>query len=149
MTLVIVIAQIDISVGSLFAVTSVACGALVKDGMPVLLLPVAALLIGSLLGAVNGGLVSFVKAPSIVVTLATMIVWREALRWTTGGAWVEGLPEEFSMVRLGLQSGRLWWLRSRLSSSLRLLGRRGTSQPFVPSMLQVPIVRPLGWRAFQ
>jgi rhamnose transport system permease protein len=77
MTLVIVIAQIDISVGSLFAVTSVAYGVLVKQGLPLLLAPFAAVLIGALLGAVNGGLISFVRAPSIVVTLATMIVWRE------------------------------------------------------------------------
>lgn len=107
MTLVIVIAQIDISVGSLFAVTSVACGVLVKDGMPVLLLPVASLLIGSVLGAVNGGLISFVRAPSIVVTLATMIVWREALRWSTGGAWVEGLPDNFQWFGLSLQQGQI------------------------------------------
>ncbi len=107
MTLIIVIAQIDISVGSLFAVTSVACGVLVKDGMPVLLLPLASLLIGSLMGAVNGGLVSFVRAPSIVVTLATMIVWREALRWSTGGAWVEGLPANFQWFGLSLQQGQI------------------------------------------
>jgi len=88
MTLIIVIAQIDISVGSLFAVTSVAYGALVKEGVPLLLAPFAAVLIGAVLGAVNGGLISYVRAPSIVVTLATMIVWRESLRWSTGGAWV-------------------------------------------------------------
>jgi rhamnose transport system permease protein len=107
MTLIIVIAQIDISVGSLFAVTSVACGVLVKDGLPILLLPLAALLVGSLLGSINGGLVSFVKAPSIVVTLATMIIWREALRWSTGGAWVEDLPTNFQWFGLSLQQGQI------------------------------------------
>ena len=56
MTLVIVIGQIDISVGSLFAVTSVAYGVLVKAGLPLLLAPFAAILIGAVLGAINGGL---------------------------------------------------------------------------------------------
>jgi rhamnose transport system permease protein len=106
MTLVIVIAQIDISVGSLFAVTSVACGVLVKDGLPLILAPVAAISIGGLLGAVNGGLISFVRAPSIVVTLATMIVWRESLRWATGGAWVEDLPANFQWFGLGQEAGQ-------------------------------------------
>lgn len=106
MTLVIVIGQIDISVGSLFAVTSVACGVLVKAGLPMLFAPCAAILIGAALGSINGGLISFVRAPSIVVTLATMIVWRESLRWSTGGAWVEDLPANFQWFGLGQQAGQ-------------------------------------------
>src|SRR5581483_11161094 len=122
MTLVIVVAQIDISVGSMFAVVSVACGVLAKLGVPILLLPVLAILIGCVFGALNGALVSFVKAPSIVVTLATMVAWREALRWITGGAWVEGLPTHFQWFGLGQGNGQalivlaslfifglLWW----------------------------------------
>jgi rhamnose transport system permease protein len=129
MTLVIVIAQIDISVGSLFAVTGVAYGVLVKEGVPLLLAPFAAILIGALLGAVNGGLISFVRAPSIVVTLATMIVWRESLRWSTGGAWVEDLPLNFQWFGLGQQMGQamivvlalilfalFWWASENLSA---------------------------------
>jgi rhamnose transport system permease protein len=129
MTLVIVVAQIDISVGSLFAVTSILSGLLAKAGMPIWLLPVGALAIGSLLGAVNGTLISFVKAPSIVVTLATMVAWREALRWITGGAWVEGLSGNFQWFGLGQPMGQaiivasavllfaaLWWASQNLSA---------------------------------
>jgi rhamnose transport system permease protein len=129
MTLVIVVAQIDISVGSLFAVTSIVCGLLAKAGMPIWLLPVCALIVGSALGAVNGALISFVKAPSIVVTLATMVAWREALRWVTSGAWVEGLPDNFQWFGLGQTVGQavivtsavllfaaLWWASQNLSA---------------------------------
>ena len=129
MTLIIVIAQIDISVGSLFAVTSVVCGLLAKGGMPVFLLPLCAMVIGSALGAVNGALISFVKAPSIVVTLATMVAWREALRWITGGAWVEGLPANFQWFGLSQAVGQtlivaaalllflaLWWASQNLAA---------------------------------
>jgi rhamnose transport system permease protein len=101
MTLVIVIAQIDISVGSMFAVASVASGAFARLGVPVPLLPFGALAIGSALGAINGFLIAFVPAPSIVVTLATMAVWRQSLNWVTGGAWVEGLPANFQWFGLG------------------------------------------------
>src|SRR5262245_45030248 len=89
MTLVIVVAQIDISVGSMFAICGVTSGLLVRAGMPIWLLPFNGFLTGLILGSINGGLISFVKAPSIVVTLATMVAWREALNWVTGGAWVE------------------------------------------------------------
>lgn len=122
MTLVIVVAQIDISVGSLFAICGVLCGLMVRGGMPVWLLPLAGIAIGSALGSINGALVSFVNAPSIVVTLATMVAWREALNWGTGGAWVEGLPDRFQWFGLGQGSGEavlcgaaaavfavLWW----------------------------------------
>jgi rhamnose transport system permease protein len=129
MTLVIVVSQIDISVGSVFALASVALGLLAKAGVPVVLLPFAALVIGSALGAVNGALVSFVKAPSIVVTLATMVSLREALRWITGGAWVEGLPTNFQWFGWGQAGGEaiilgttavlfaaLWWGSRNLSA---------------------------------
>ena len=129
MTLIIVIGQIDISVGSLFAVTSVAFGVMVKAGLPVSVAPFAAILIGAALGSINGGLISFVRAPSIVVTLATMIVWREALRWSTGGAWVEDLPANFQWFGLGQQTGQavivslalllfalFWWASENLSA---------------------------------
>ena len=129
MTFVIVIGQIDISAGSLFAVASVAFGMLVKAGLPILVAGVAAILVGAVLGSVNGGLISFVRAPSIVVTLATMIVWREALRWSTGGAWVEDLPVTFQWFGLGQQAGQavivllalalfllLWWASENLAA---------------------------------
>jgi rhamnose transport system permease protein len=127
MTLVIVIAEIDISVGSIFGICAVICGTLAKLGMPMILLPITALAAGSLMGATNGALVSFVKAPSIVVTLATMVAGREALRWVTGGAWVEGLPANFQWFGLGQQVGQamiiavtllifaaLWWASQRV-----------------------------------
>jgi rhamnose transport system permease protein len=129
MTLVIIVSQIDISVGSLFACTSVALGLLAKAGVPIALLPLAALAIGSMLGAINGALISFVRAPSIVVTLATMVSLREALRWITGGAWVEGLPASFQWFGWGQGTGEaiilgttailfaaLWWGSQNLSA---------------------------------
>ena len=106
MTFVIIVAEIDISVGSLFGVTALACGALAKDGCPILLLPLATLLMGAALGAMNAGLVAFAGVPSIVVTLATMVIWREALRWVSGGAWIEGLPANFQWLGFGQSSGR-------------------------------------------
>jgi rhamnose transport system permease protein len=128
-TLVIIVAQIDISVGSIFAVTSVLCGMLAKGGMPMFLLPVAAVVIASGMGAINGAFVSFIRAPSIVVTLATMVVWRELLRWITGGAWVEGLPRDFQWFGLGQNIGQivivvvaavvfvaLWWASEHVSA---------------------------------
>src|SRR5262245_28113306 len=57
MTLVILVGEIDISVGSQFAVAGVTVAWLAKSGVPVLLLPLCALMIGAAMGAVNGLLI--------------------------------------------------------------------------------------------
>jgi rhamnose transport system permease protein len=59
--------------------------------------------LGALAGSVNGALVAYGRLPSIVVTLAMMIVLRDALRWITQGAWVQDLPPDFQWM--GLSQG--------------------------------------------
>ena len=95
MTLVILVGEIDISVGSQFAVCSVAAGMLAKAGMPIVIVPFLVLAIGAAMGAVNGFLVGTLGLPSIIVTLAMLVAWRDALRWATEGAWVQDLPDDF------------------------------------------------------
>lgn len=107
MALVILARQIDISIGSQFAVCGVAMGLLAKAGLPVPLAAGSAVLAGATLGAVNGALVAGLGLPSIVVTLATMVAWREGLRWATEGTWVRGLPESFQWLGLGQTAGRV------------------------------------------
>ncbi|CAN5653976.1 ribose ABC transporter permease [soil metagenome] len=98
MTLVILTGHIDISVGSVFAICAVASGLLAKAGVPMPLVALGACAIGGLLGALNGAFVAYLRIPSIVVTLATMVALRDALRWTTGGAWVQELPAGFQWL---------------------------------------------------
>ena len=100
MTVVILTGQIDISVGSLFAICSVSAGVLAKSGLPVPLMALAACFIGAGLGAVNGAFVAYVRIPAIVVTLASMIALRDALRWKTQGGWVQDLPTNFQWFGL-------------------------------------------------
>lgn len=107
MALVIVCRQIDISVGSQFAVCSVGAGLLAASGWPTALVTLASIGLGALLGAINGGLVAGLRLPSIVVTLATMVTWREALRWQREGAFVN-LPDGLQWFGLGQTTGQ--WL---------------------------------------
>jgi rhamnose transport system permease protein len=95
MVLVILTGQIDISVGSQFAICSVATGVFARMGLPTPLAGAAACVLGALMGALNGALVAWVRIPAIVVTLATMVALRDGLRWVTQGAWVENLPPGF------------------------------------------------------
>jgi rhamnose transport system permease protein len=111
MTMVILTRQIDISVGSQFAVCSVAAGLIAKmtakTGIPIIAVFVAVALIGCVFGAINGALVARLNIPSIVATLAVMVAVRDGLRWATEGAWVQGLPREFQWFGLGQSVGQV------------------------------------------
>lgn len=115
MTLVILIGQIDISVGSQFAVCSIAAGLFAKSGLPMPLVVIGIVAIGAVLGAVNGLLIGWMRLPAIIVTLAMLVILRDALRWTTEGAWVQDLPSNFQWLGLGQSAGEGFIL---LSSAL-------------------------------
>jgi rhamnose transport system permease protein len=107
MTLVILTGEIDISVGSQFAVCTYLAGTLAKAGLaPLLLLP-AVIIVGAAMGAVGGVFVARLKMPSIVVTLALMVAWRDGLRWITEGTWVQDLPNNFQWFGLGQTIGQV------------------------------------------
>lgn len=107
MTLIIVLAQIDVSVGSIFAIAAVAAGLAARSGWSLPAMMICAVLSGLALGLVNGALVAFMRIPSIVATLATMITLREMLRWFTGGAWIENLPASFQWFGQSQTTGEL------------------------------------------
>ena len=56
---------------------------------------------GAACGAINGALSAYVRIPSIVVTLATMVALRDGLRWGTQGAWIGNLPPSFQRFGFG------------------------------------------------
>jgi rhamnose transport system permease protein len=105
MALVMICRQIDISVGSQFAVCSVFGGMLAaRAPLPICIAASAGL--GALLGALNGWLVAGLRLPSIVVTLATMVVWREGLRLAQQGQFVN-LPAHFQWLGLAQRPGQI------------------------------------------
>ncbi len=106
MALVIISRQIDISVGSQFAMCSVCAGLLAASKLPLTLVLPASVALGAAMGAINGALVAGLRLPSIVVTLATMVTWREALRWQQQGAFVN-LPDDVQWF--GLSQGVGQW----------------------------------------
>ena len=106
MALVIICRQIDISVASQFALCSIFAGLATKAGMPMPVVALVAIASGGALGAFNGVLVAGLGLPSIVVTLATMVTWREALRWWREGEFVKDLPGRFQWFGFGQGIGQ-------------------------------------------
>ncbi|HXP61636.1 MAG TPA: ABC transporter permease, partial [Dongiaceae bacterium] len=132
MALVLISRQIDISVGSQFAVCSVCAGLLAAANWPLAVAAPAAVLLGAALGAFNGALVAGLRLPSIVVTLATMVAWREGLRWVRQGLWVD-LPEGLQWFGLRQSAGQwtLIGIALLLWAILALASRRLAAARFV------------------
>jgi ribose transport system permease protein len=68
-TMLIISGEIDISIGSVMALTSVVIGSLVGNGVNVWVAVVISLFLAAGIGAVNGALTVFLKINSLVVTL--------------------------------------------------------------------------------
>ena len=96
--LIMLTGEIDISVGSAFAVCSVVAGVAATSGASMASAAAAACAAGAAIGAINGALVAYGGIPSIVVTLAAMVALRDGLRWITQGAWIENLPARFQWL---------------------------------------------------
>jgi rhamnose transport system permease protein len=103
--LVIISRQIDISIGSQFSMCAIIAGVAAASGLPLGVAIAAALGAGALMGALNGVLVAYLGLPSIVVTLATLVTWQEALRlWQQGRLF--SLPPGVQWFGLGQSAGQ-------------------------------------------
>ena len=146
MTAVILARQIDISIGSQFAICGVVAGCSPAQAGRCRWSRPGRWLAGAALGAVNGALVAVLGLPAIVVTLATMVAWREALRWATEGVWVQDLPAGFQWFGLGQAAGRAASCRrSRcVVFAASRLGAGATSPPAARSTPPAPTPRRRG-----
>jgi simple sugar transport system permease protein len=85
-TLLMIGGHFDLSVGAVLGLTSYVATVLMRDAgvSPIVAAP-AAVLVGALLGAINGALVVRFRIHSFVVTLGTMLIWRGVVIALTGG----------------------------------------------------------------
>lgn len=77
---------VDLSVGSILGCSAFATGFLfaTNPGLPIVVVFVSGIVLGALLGALNGLLVTQAKVPAMVITLGTLYVFRGLLNWWAG-----------------------------------------------------------------
>ncbi|HVM23833.1 MAG TPA: ABC transporter permease [Candidatus Limnocylindrales bacterium] len=137
--IVVISGGIDLSIGSVMALTNVTAAVLLA-GSPELSVPIVllVLLLGLVIGAINGTLVVLSRVPDIVVTLAMLFVWAGAallVLGTPGGGSVPWLREITSgylgiplvpkaLIVLLVVVGAIWipLRRSRLGLSIYAIG---------------------------
>lgn len=102
MTFVIGMGEIDLSVGAILGISGLAAAIWIQSGVNIYLAVVAALLLGAVIGACNGLLVTVLHLPSFVATLGAMSVLRGIIMVITGGVPVYGLRyPEFQFIGQG------------------------------------------------
>ncbi len=98
-TLIILMGSIDLSPGSVLALSgAVTASCIMLLGLPVWLSVLIGLAIGGILGLINGIMVTKAKIPSFVATLAMLAAARGLTLIITGGRPISGLPDEFTRL---------------------------------------------------
>lgn len=101
MTFVILTGGIDLSVGSILALSSAITAGLMTGGMDTTLAVLIGLLAGAVMGAINGVIVAKGKVAPFIATLATMTIFRGLTLVYTQGKPITGLNEDFGMLGKG------------------------------------------------
>lgn len=102
MTLIIVSGGIDLSVGAVIALTGVVSALALGAGWPPLLALAAAVLVGGLVGLVNGGFITGLRVVPFIATLGMLGIARGVAKWLAGeqtvnapDSWINGLLVTF------------------------------------------------------
>jgi rhamnose transport system permease protein len=101
LTFIILIAGIDLSVASILGLSGVALGLLFAHGANVWLAVAGALAVGALAGLVNGLAIAVVRLPALIVTLATLGLFRGLAYGLIGEQAVFGFPDSFDFLGQG------------------------------------------------
>lgn len=102
MTFIIATAGIDLSVGAIVALCGILLGMLHEDfGLPLPLACVAAVMAGLAAGSFNGSVVAYLGIPPLVVTLATMTLFRGLATGLSQARPYRAFPPEFIQISQG------------------------------------------------
>lgn len=98
MTLVIITAGIDLSVGPVAAFSAVVCASMMVAGVPVAVALLGALAVGALYGVFNGVLIAYAGLQPFIVTLGGLSLCRALALIYTGGNPIFGIPAGFRSI---------------------------------------------------
>lgn len=98
MAFVIFTGEIDVSVGATLGFAAAVAGSMIRDGASWLTAFLIAILIGGLIGMMNGIGVAILNIPSIIMTLGVCGIVRGIVYVYTNGKWVENIPFEFKAL---------------------------------------------------
>jgi rhamnose transport system permease protein len=98
LTLIVVTGEIDLSVASILGLSGVLMAELFKHGWPIWPAMILAVVLGALLGVVNGFLVTRVGLPSLAVTIGTLTLYRGIAQGILPTDTIGGFPTNLASI---------------------------------------------------
>jgi D-xylose transport system permease protein len=120
MVLVIVTRNIDLSVGSILGFVGMIMGVMQAEWLPPqlgfghpaiwIIALGSGILVGMLIGAVQGAIIAYLEVPAFIVTLGGYLVWRGAAWWVASGRTIAPMNATFQLMGGGALGsiGELW-----------------------------------------
>jgi rhamnose transport system permease protein len=127
MTYIIITGGIDLSIGSIVGLSAIMLGYSWKNwGLPLPAAIVLALLLGALAGLANGLFITRIKVPPLIMTIATLALYRGFAEGISQAHSVRGYPEWFYFLGQGDWLGvpvQLWLLVAAILATGIILDR--------------------------
>jgi len=102
MTFIIILGGIDLSVGSMLALSAIALGFSWESfGLPLWLAVMVGIVTGSLAGLLNGLAIVYLRVPPLIVTLATLAIYRGLSLGISESRSANGFPDAFAFFGSG------------------------------------------------
>lgn len=124
MTMIIIARGVDLSIASNMALSAMFMGLFWQRGLHIWLAVSIGMLVGTAAGVMNGIVIARVRVPAIVVTLATLAVYRGIATGLSGGRGILGFPDAFLWLGSGTVAGvpaqTLIWLAATVGAAVLL-----------------------------
>ena len=136
LTVLLIAGQIDLSGGAVFALAGIISVILQRE-IGILPAAIVGILVGTVAGAINGALVVGLKVNSLVLTLATMLIFRSLAHWITNSQPVSGTD---IMLSLALAKTYLDIFTIRSALFIVLIAERDSKDNITPRLRMAAVV---------
>ena len=97
-TMILITGNVDLSIASIAAFCGTAAAFMAQTGLNPILTIIASLIIGAVMGLINGLLITKFKLPAFILTLGTNYIYRGLIMFLTNGVYITGMPEWFARL---------------------------------------------------
>jgi ribose/xylose/arabinose/galactoside ABC-type transport system permease subunit len=148
MTIALIGNCLDLSVGSIYALTSVVTGQLLLGGVPVPIAIVGGLASGAICGAINGTIVVKMGVPTLIATLGTQMIFRGVANMIGTGVDMSHFGPQFDWLGQGLAGPMvvsaiaflvIWFILSKTKLGFQAYAQGGNEE--VARLAGIPVKR--------
>lgn len=101
MTMVVILGGMDLSIGSVVSLSATVTCILMIGEMPISVSIIVGILVGMVCGFINGWIMATWNIPDIIVSLATMYIFRGGAIAVSQSQWMTNFPEKFDFLGKG------------------------------------------------